>query len=134
MLRRAALESAERRGVPCPKGKKPGHGASNTVRHVDTWHPVHAWSTEDVWSAVNRSGLRPHSAYAAGMPRLSCSFRVLASRPALIRAAQLRPALAAEYAAIEAKTGHRFQSDVSMAEIIAEAERAKIAAIPCWEG
>ncbi|WP_199570551.1 phosphoadenosine phosphosulfate reductase family protein [Streptomyces murinus] len=136
VLRRAALESAERRGVPCPKDKKPGHGASNTLRHVDTWHPVHSWSTSDVWAAVERSGLRPHPAYAAGMPRLSCSFCVLASRPALVRAAQLRPELAAEYAAIEEKTGHRFKNDVSMAEIIAEAADAssEVTAIPCWSG
>ncbi|WP_432001610.1 phosphoadenosine phosphosulfate reductase family protein [Streptomyces sioyaensis] len=136
LLRRAALESAERRGVPCPKHKKPGHGASNTLRHVDTWHPVHSWSTADVWAAIARSGLRPHPAYADGMPRLSCSFCVLASRPALVRAAQLRPELAAEYAAIEEKIGHRFKNDVSMKEIIAEAADAssEVTAIPCWTG
>lgn len=47
---------------------------------------------------------------------------VLASRSALIRAAQLRPDLAADYAAVEARIGHRFRQALSMADIITAAE------------
>ena len=50
-------------------------------------------------------------------------------------AAQFQPALAARYAAVEAKTGHRFRADMSMAEIIAEAEASPdVAAVARWEG
>ncbi|WNI20394.1 phosphoadenosine phosphosulfate reductase family protein [Actinacidiphila sp. ITFR-21] len=123
------------RKLPVPKHANPGWGASNTLRYVDTWLPVHSWSTTEVWTAVWASGLRVHPAYAAGMPRLSCVFCVLASRSALVRAAQLQPELAARYALVEAKTGHRFRLDVSMAEIIAEAEASpEVAAVACWEG
>jgi hypothetical protein len=75
-----------------------------------------------VWARIRLAGTRPHPAYAAGMPRLSCSFCVLASRSALVRAAQLRPDLAAEYAEVEAEIDHRFTNALSMADIIAEAE------------
>ncbi len=68
-----------------------------------------------------------HPAYDQGMTRLSCSLCVLASRADLVRAAQLRPELAAEYAELEAEIGHRFRNDLSMAEIITAAEQAATA-------
>lgn len=133
--RRAIAEPYKAKKLPVPKHARTGHGASNTLRHVDTWLPVHSWSTTDVWAAVRASGLRVHPAYAQGMPRLSCVFCVLASRSALVRAAQLQPKLAARYAALEAKIGHRFKNDVSMAEIIAEAEASpEVTAVACWQG
>jgi hypothetical protein len=52
---------------------------------------------------------------------------VLGSRADLVRAAQLRPSLAAEYAELEAEIGHRFRNDLSMAEIITAAEQAATA-------
>ncbi|WP_067469652.1 phosphoadenosine phosphosulfate reductase family protein [Nocardia amamiensis] len=116
------------RTCPCPQchhhraqGISPGHGASNTRKHVDTWLPAHHWTTADVWRRIAAAGTRPHPAYAAGMPRLSCIFCVLASKPALIRAAQLAPELAAEYAGVEHRIGHRFRLDLSMAEVITAA-------------
>lgn len=73
---------------------------------------------------IAAAGTRPHPAYAEGMPRLSCSFCVLASRSALVRAAQLRPDLARQYVAVEARMGHRFRADLSIADVEAEAERS----------
>lgn len=58
---------------------------------------------------------------------LSCSLCVLGSRADLVRAAQLRPELAAEYAELEAEIGHRFRNDLSMAEIITAAEQTATA-------
>lgn len=68
-----------------------------------------------------------HPAYDQGMTRLSCSLCVLASRADLVRAVQLRPELAVEYAELEAEIGHRFRNDLSMAEIITAAEQAATA-------
>ncbi|MEV6258936.1 hypothetical protein ACIHAX_36560 [Nocardia sp. NPDC051929] len=104
---------AERRAVTC--------GVSNTRRHVDTWLPIHGWTVQDVWARIASAGTRPHPAYAAGLPRASCVFCVLSSRAALMRAAQLFPELAAQYAAVEHAIGHRFRADRSMADIITEA-------------
>ena len=91
------------------------------MRQVTEWLPVLDWTVAQVWERIAQAGTRAHPAYAAGMPRLSCCFCVLASRSALVRAAQLVPELAAEYAAVEVRIGHRFTKDLSMAEIIAEA-------------
>ena len=92
--------------------------ASNGKRHVDDWLPIHSWTADAVWQRIHEGGIPFHPAYSAGMPRLSCSFCVLASKSALVLAAQLRPDLAAEYLAVEIETGHRFRQDISMAEII----------------
>ena len=61
--------------------------------------------------------------------RLSCSLCVLAKRKDLVRAAQLRPELAAEYAELETEIGHRFRNDVSIADIITAAKQAGTAKI-----
>lgn len=96
--------------------------ASNSKRHVDEWLPILEWKLEEVWQRIRQAGTEHHPAYDAGMPRLSCCFCVLASRSALVLAAKLRPELAAEYAALEQRIGHTFKADLSMAEIIAEAQ------------
>lgn len=102
------------------------------VRQVDEWCPILDWTVEEVWDRIAAAGTRPHPAYGAGMPRLSCCFCVLAGRPALVRAAQLMPELAQEYLATEVRIGHRFRNDLAMADIIAAAEREEVLAIPDW--
>jgi 3'-phosphoadenosine 5'-phosphosulfate sulfotransferase (PAPS reductase)/FAD synthetase len=107
--------------------------STKTTRHVDRWLRIHDWTTAEVWARIADAGTRPHPAYAQGMPRLSCSFCVLASWPALVRAAQLRPGLAAEYARVEVRIGHRFRNDLTMAEVIDHARRApRTGPIPGW--
>ncbi|HEX5116013.1 MAG TPA: phosphoadenosine phosphosulfate reductase family protein [Pseudonocardiaceae bacterium] len=96
--------------------------ASSSRRTIDTWLPIHDWTEGQVWQRIHASGVPYHSAYDQGMTRLSCSLCVLASRADLVRAAQLRPALAAEYAELETEIGHRFRNDMSMADIITAAE------------
>jgi 3'-phosphoadenosine 5'-phosphosulfate sulfotransferase (PAPS reductase)/FAD synthetase len=95
--------------------------ASNGKRQVFTWLPVHDWTDGQVWSYIRNSGVPYHRAYDDGMTRLSCSLCVLASKKDLIRACQLRPDMAARYAALEARIGHKFRADISMAELIQEA-------------
>lgn len=106
--------------------------ASNGKRHVDEWCPILEWTVEDVWTRIALAGTRHHPAYDDGMPRLSCSFCVLAGKGALVRAAQLRPELAAEYAAVEARIDHRFRNDLSMADIIAAAQADEAPEIKDW--
>lgn len=108
-------------------------GASNGLRHVDEWLPILEWDLDEVWRRIADAGTRPHPAYAAGMPRLSCCFCVLASRGALVRAAQLMPDLAAEYAAVEVRIDHRFRKDLSMAEIIEAAASTPGGPIDNWD-
>ena len=98
--------------------------ASNSVRHVDEWLPVHCWTTAQVWARIDQAPTRPHPVYAQGMPRLSCRFCVLASRSALVLAARLDPDGARRRAELETAMGHQFRADMSMADIIAAARAA----------
>lgn len=120
---------------PARRKKQPlrfDESASNGRRHVDEWLPILDWAAEDVWARIRQAGTRHHPAYDLGMPRLSCCFCVLASRPALIRAAQLMPTLAAEYARVERKIGHRFRQNLSMQQIVDAAERETVESVDDW--
>ena len=100
--------------------------ASNqTVRWVDEWLPIHSWTSGQVWARITAAGTRPHPIYAAGMPRLSCRFCVLASRTALILAARLDPEGAVRRAAMEQRMGHAFRQGMPMRDIISEAKTAR---------
>lgn len=110
---RAQESPARAKKVPFETDRK----ASNGRRHVDRWLPIFDWTTDEVWRVIRASGVRWHEAYDAGMPRLSCVFCVLAGERELVLAARLNPALAAEYADVETRIGHRFQEKRSMAQI-----------------
>ena len=117
------------------RAKKPpfAHNAraTNGKRHVDDWLPIHRWTTDQVWARIRSAGIEIHPAYRV-MPRLSCSFCILASKGALVAAARERPDLAAEYAAVEARIGHRFRQDLSMAEIIQLAATTEAPPVEDW--
>lgn len=116
-----------------PPSKKRGTtGVPHGKREVQRWLPIHDWTEDEVWARIKESGVPHHPAYDQGMPRLSCSFCVLASTGALVRAAQLRPALAAEYARVELLIDHRFRNDLSMAKIIELAATTDTSPIENW--
>jgi 3'-phosphoadenosine 5'-phosphosulfate sulfotransferase (PAPS reductase)/FAD synthetase len=117
-----AQESPERRKMAPFTGNE---RASNlTVREVNTWLPIHHWLKEQVFARCAQAGTRVHPAYAAGLPRVSCIACVLAPKSALVRAAQLYPAVFARKLAQEQRMGHTFRVDLSIADIIAAAEAA----------
>ncbi|WP_435111619.1 phosphoadenosine phosphosulfate reductase family protein [Nocardiopsis synnemataformans] len=97
------------------------HKASSGRRTIRTWHPVLNMREDRVWDLHRRTGLPHHSAYTAGMSRLSCSFCVLSANADLIRACQLRPELAQTYADLEWEIGDSFKPTLSMLEAIARA-------------
>jgi 3'-phosphoadenosine 5'-phosphosulfate sulfotransferase (PAPS reductase)/FAD synthetase len=106
---------------------------NQTVRLVDQWLPIHAWTAGQVWARIAEAGTRPHPVYAAGMPRLPCRFCALASRSALILAARLDPAGAERRAGMEDRMGHAFRKNMPMRAIIAEAKTASgPAAVQDW--
>jgi 3'-phosphoadenosine 5'-phosphosulfate sulfotransferase (PAPS reductase)/FAD synthetase len=125
-------ESPARRKKDPLRYDAPASG-KGTVRQVTEWLPILEWRLHQVWARIEDAGTRHHPAYDAGMPRLSCCFCVLASRPALVRAAQLMPDLADEYVGVEVRIGHRFTVAHSMAEIVAEAAGSDTpVTIPNW--
>lgn len=113
---------------------KPNARGTSSRKIIDMWLPVHHWTLAEVWQEVHESGAPIHPAYAAGFPRASCRLCIYMNRKAVARAAKLHPELAAEYAAAEAKTGHRFRKDFSIAEVIADVEagRAGDEPVPPW--
>jgi 3'-phosphoadenosine 5'-phosphosulfate sulfotransferase (PAPS reductase)/FAD synthetase len=94
--------------------------ATNTRRSVTRWLPIFRWTEREVWAVIFASGLRWHSAYDRGMPRLSCVFCVLAGRRELVIAARENPLLAAEYIRVERQVGHTFKNGQSIEAIAAE--------------
>ena len=110
--------------------------ASNGRREVSDFLPLHEWSAEEVWERVHASRIADliHPAYAAGMPRLSCRFCILAPKSALVLSARLNPELAEEYLRVEQVTGHRFRMDCSIAEVIEAARSGEPVAAGSWSG
>lgn len=107
------------RGQESPRRKKLppfSHNAkaSNGKRWVDTWLPIHAWSTEEVWARIKASGVKHHYAYDLGMPRVSCVFCIFAPPAALILAGKHNPALLDEYIAVEQRINHTFKNKWSL--------------------
>jgi 3'-phosphoadenosine 5'-phosphosulfate sulfotransferase (PAPS reductase)/FAD synthetase len=125
---RAEESAARARRLPYA----PNPSATNGRRRVDDWYPIHHWSVSQVWARIGTAGTRPHHAYRDGMSRLSCRFCVLASRSDLVCSARLNPELAHRHADVEQRVGHRFRADLSMADIIAEANgtQAQLSLLP----
>lgn len=91
--------------------------ASNGLRHVDDWLPIHGWSTEQVWERIRAEGTTPHPAYALGMPRVSCVLCCMAPRSALMVGGKHNRALLDEYVALEQETGYVFRVGLPLVEI-----------------
>jgi 3'-phosphoadenosine 5'-phosphosulfate sulfotransferase (PAPS reductase)/FAD synthetase len=105
---------------------------SNGRREVHEWLPILDWTLTDVWTRIRERGLEYHKVYDAGLPRLSCVFCVLASKHALIKAAQLEPELAQTYVELEEEIGHTFQNGRSMREIVEEARNTTVTTVEDW--
>ena len=75
---RAQESAARAKRVPLSYDRKAS--GKGTVRQVTEWLPILDWTVEQVWARIAKAPTQAHPAYAAGMPRLSCCFCVLASR------------------------------------------------------
>lgn len=90
---------------------------SNSNVHIDTWLPIHHWTTEQVWERIRASGVEHHRAYDLGMSRLSCAFCIFAPKASLVLAGKHNPELLDRYVGVEERTGHKFRQDVSLADV-----------------
>ena len=110
-------------------------GASNGKRSVDTWLPIHAWTTQQVWDRIRATGVPHHKAYDLGMPRLSCVFCVLASKDALLLAGEHNPDLLETYVRLEKSINHTLQHKYSATQLqadLAAGVRANPLKIATW--
>ncbi|MDJ0275970.1 phosphoadenosine phosphosulfate reductase family protein [Sphingomonas sp. 2R-10] len=95
------------------------HRTSTLARAVDHWRPVHDWTEEQVWAAIERSGVRPHPAYVLGWGRLSCRACIFGSPDQWATIRLVFPTAFARIAACEAASGktiHRSLSVVQLAD------------------
>lgn len=108
---------------------------SNGKRQVFQWLPIHGWNKDQVWSRIHASGVRHHSAYDLGMPRLSCCFCIYSPPSALRLAARHNPELLAQYVEVEKKIGHKFRVNLPLAEVqrTAHDDDAEGGCIDDWE-
>ena len=83
--------------------------ASSSVRTIDRWLPIHAWTEQQVWDHIRAEGLEYHEAYDLGMPRLSCVFCFNAPPAALLIAGYHNRPLLDAYVGVETRIGHSFQ-------------------------
>jgi 3'-phosphoadenosine 5'-phosphosulfate sulfotransferase (PAPS reductase)/FAD synthetase len=104
---------------------------SPTTKWVWRWLPIHAWTVDQVWERNLATGVPIHPIYARGLSRASCSFCILASKDDLLRAVELRPDLAARYAALEKRIGHQFRHKQPMSDLI---EAAAVRALTATGG
>jgi 3'-phosphoadenosine 5'-phosphosulfate sulfotransferase (PAPS reductase)/FAD synthetase len=103
--------------------------SNKTLRDVDEWLPIFAWSVDQVWARIRQAGTRHHYAYDLGMPRVSCVLCVYATPAALTIGAKHNPDLAADYAAAERRMGHTFRDGFSIAELVDRAATADMPAV-----
>ncbi|KQU96469.1 phosphoadenosine phosphosulfate reductase family protein [Devosia sp. Root105] len=60
----------------------------DTDGRILTWRPIIDWSTEQVFDAIDNSGMAPHPAYRVfGMGRVSCRFCIMSNRDDMVAAA-----------------------------------------------
>ena len=106
---------------------------TNGRRTVDVWLPIHGWTQDKVWARIRASGVRHHTAYDLGMPRLSCCFCIFAPKNALLLAGKHNPELLNEYVRIEKKIDHTFKANLSLVSIQQELEAgAEIEKVTDW--
>ncbi|MDI7924574.1 phosphoadenosine phosphosulfate reductase family protein [Ferirhizobium litorale] len=77
-----------------------------------TWRPIADWSTEEVFAAIDGTGMSPHPAYRAfGMSRVSCRFCIMSNLDDLGAAAAQEESheLLRRMVALECDSGFAFQ-------------------------
>lgn len=79
-----------------------------------SWRPIHDWLLDDVWEAIEASGVDAHEAYSVfGSSRVSCRFCILANE-ADLRASLQDPearAIYLEMCELELESGFAFQGN-----------------------
>lgn len=120
---RAAESPARRRKQHLAVDKR----ASTGRRLVLTWHAVFDLTEADIWDRIASRTLEYHPVYDTSIPRLSCTYCILAPFEVLVEATRLcwlwKLDTPAAYVDLEQRIGHRFTHKFSLADVVAEARR-----------
>ena len=93
------------------------HRTDCSRRRVDHWRPVLGWAEGQVWDRIAVAMIRPHPAYSLGWSRLSCRACIFGSPSQWATIRALFPAIFAEVADLEARSGQTIQRAVSVAAL-----------------
>lgn len=93
------------------------HRTSTLARAIDHWRPVHDWTEDQVWAAIERSGVRPHPAYVLGWGRLSCRACIFGSPDQWATIRLVFPTAFARVAACEAASGKTIHRSLSVMQL-----------------
>ncbi|MFG6080409.1 phosphoadenosine phosphosulfate reductase family protein [Paracoccus litorisediminis] len=93
-------------------------------RQVWDWLPIHAMTTQEVFTTIANFGQEPHPAYKRNR-RLSCVFCIMGCGNDLLHGAEMRPELYARYLEIEALTGYTMFNGFSLAQKVEAARAAR---------
>jgi len=98
-----------RREESAQRAKQP---VSDKKGALINWRPIIDWTIEEVFAAIDASGMTPHVAYRGfGMTRVSCRFCIMSSMPDLVAAAAQEESrdLYLRMVALEAVSSFAFQ-------------------------
>lgn len=84
---------------------------SNAKRTVHVARPVHSWTEEMVWFALEQYRINPHPAYKLGWGRLSCALCIFGGANQWASAQHLFPERVAQVARLEAEFGKTIDRD-----------------------
>ena len=125
-----------RRQESAARAKATVFSTARTGNQID-WRPILEWKEQEVFAAIDASGMACHPAYRAfGMSRVSCRLCIMSSLPDM-RAAVRQPETGPLYrrmVALEAASGFSFQAgrwlgdlapDLLDGALLASLERAK---------
>ena len=93
------------------------HRTCTLTRAVDHWRPVHDWTERQVWTAIERAGVRPHPAYVLGWVRLSCRACIFGSPDQWATLRLVFPAAFMRVASCEAASGKTIHRTLSITQL-----------------
>lgn len=86
------------------------------TRHIDHWRPVHGWSEQQVWDALERWRVDPHPAYKLGWGRVSCAACIFGNDNQWASLAAVNPDQVLDVAAYEEEFDTTIHRDLSVME------------------
>ena len=113
-----AEESASRAKYKTFEPDKSDNRAGRTLRHVDRWRPVHAWSEQKVWDIIKKYKVNPHPAYHLGWGRVSCAACIFGNKNQWASLAEINIDMVEKIAEYESDFGVTINRNKSVPELI----------------
>src|SRR5690606_3859319 len=87
-------------------------------RLVDRYRPVKDWAEEQVWTVIERWGVRVHPCYYLGWSRCSCLFCIFGNADQMASADYIAPARSKEIIGYEVEFGCTIKRNAPLSAVI----------------